>query len=139
VNGQAPSARDASIFFVLAVNSRHIAALSEWVRANTTPQDRLLVDFPAATHMYSGRVTAPASPSESPYAPSVFQHPGRYLAARILDDSITVVAIGIHGRLMRDIEMVSRTCPAVLRRLVPSVEFYRVNRDETCLRGIGSP
>ena len=30
-----------------------------------TPQDRLLVDFPAGTYLYSGRVTAPASPAEA--------------------------------------------------------------------------
>lgn len=139
VNGQAPAQRDASIFFVLAVNSRHIAAFSEWIRANTTPQDRLLVDFPAATYMYSGRVTAPASPSESPYAPSVFRYPGRYLAARILEDSVTMVAIGIRGRLMRDIETISRACPQVLRRVVPTAEIYRVIRDDACLRSIAPP
>ena len=139
VGGHPPAARDASIFFVLAVNSRHIAVLSEWVRTNTAPQDRLLVDFPAATHLYSGRVTAPASPSQSPYKPSVFQYPGRYLTRRILDDSITVIALGIQGPILRDIEMINRTCPAVLQRVVQSAEFYRVNRDEACLRGIAPP
>jgi hypothetical protein len=139
VGGHPPAARDASIFFVLAVNSRHIAVLSDWVRTNTVPQDRLLVDFPAATHLYSGRVTAPASPSQSPYKPSVFEHPGRYLATRILDDSITVIALGIQGPMMRDIETVARTCPAVLRRVVQSAEFYRVSRDEACLRSLAHP
>jgi hypothetical protein len=139
VSGQPPAARDASIFFVLAVNSRHIAVLSEWVRTNTAPDDRLLVDFPAATHLYSGRVTAPASPSESPYKPSVFREPGRYLAERILDDSITVVALGIQGPLLRDIEMVTRACPGVLQQVVQSAAFYRVARDEACLRGIAPP
>lgn len=139
VSGQQPAARDASIFFVLAVNSRHIAVLSDWVRTNTAPQDRLLVDFPAATHMYSGRLTAPASPSQSPYKPSVFEYPGRYLARRILDDSVTVVAIGIQGPIVRDIETVTRTCPGVLQRVVQSAEFYRVNRDDACLRRIAPP
>jgi hypothetical protein len=138
-NGQAPGAREASILFVLAVNSRHIGALSGWARTNTLPQDRLLVDFPAATHLYSGRVTAPASPSESPYAPSVFQPTGRYLASRILDDSISVVAIGILGPLTRDIETVKRVCSLVLMQLVESVRFYRVNRDDACLRRLAPP
>jgi hypothetical protein len=139
VNGQAPAARDASILFVLAVNSRHIAALSGWVRTNTSPEDRLLVDFPAATHLYSGRVTAPASPSQSPYAPSVFQYSGRYLATRILDDSVSIVAIGIRGPLTRDIETVKRVCSLVLMQLVESAEFYRVNRREACLRSFVPP
>jgi len=131
-----PTRRDASIFFVLAANSRHLAVLSEWARANTTPQDRLLVDFPAGTYLHTGRVTAPASPAEAGYAPSVFQHPGRYLTARILEDSVTIVAIGIRGSLLRDIETVSRACPTVLRRQIPSAEVYRVIRDDVCLRGI---
>jgi hypothetical protein len=136
VGGQPPAARDASIFFVLAVNSRHIAVLSEWVRNNTAPSDRLLVDFPAATHMYSGRATAPASPSQSPYKPSVFENAGHYLAKRILDDSVTVVALGIQGPLLRDIETVTRVCPGVLQQIVQSAAFYRVSRDEACLRRI---
>ncbi|MEX2110963.1 MAG: hypothetical protein WD802_10190 [Gemmatimonadaceae bacterium] len=139
MRGTAPAQRDVSIFFILAASSRHIGVLSEWVRANTTPQDRLLVDFPAATHMYSGRETASASPAESPYALSVFRHPGRYLASRILEDSITVVAIGIRGRLMRDIETIASACPAVLQRVALNAEFFRVTRDEPCLRRIAPP
>jgi len=136
VQGLSPAPRDASIFFVLAQNSRHIAVLSEWIRTHTTQQDRLLVDFPAGTYLYSGRVTAPASPAEADYAPSVFRYPGRYLTARILQDSVTIVAIGIRGPLLRDIETVSRACPAVLRRQIPSAEVYRVIRDDACLRSI---
>ena len=136
VQGRTPAPRDASVFFALAVNSRHIATLSEWIRTHTTPQDRLLVDFPAGTYLYSGRVTAPASPAEAAYAPSVFRYPGRYLTARILQDSVTIVAIGIRGPLLRDIETVSRACPAVLRRQIPSAEVYRVIRDDACLRSI---
>ena len=136
IQGRTPARRDASIFFVLALNSRHLAVLSEWARANTTPQDRLLVDFPAGTYLYTGRVTAPASPAEARHAPSVFRHPGRYLTARILEDSVTIVALGFRGPLLRDIAAVSRSCPAVLRREIPSAEVYRVIRDDACLRGI---
>ena len=134
VQGRTIEPRDASIFFVLAVNSRYLAALSEWVRTATTPHDRLLVDFPAGTYLYSGRLTAPASPAEAGYAPSVFRYPGQYLAARILQDSITIVAIGLPGPLLRDIETISHACPAVLRRQSPSAEVYRVIRDDACLR-----
>ena len=141
VQGRTPPPRDASVLFILAVNSRHIAVLSEWMRSHTTPQDRLLVDFPAGTYLYSGggRVTAPASPAEAGYAPSVFRYPGRYLATRILEDSVTIVAIGIRGPLLRDIETITRTCPAVLRREIPSAEVYRVIRDDACLRSIAPP
>ncbi|MGE5801065.1 MAG: hypothetical protein ACM358_02300 [Gemmatimonadota bacterium] len=134
VEGWQPPPRDASIFLTLARNSRHIATVSEWARTNTTPQDRMLVDFPAGTRLYSGRVTAPASPAEAGYGPSVFQHPGRYLAARILEDSVTVIALGIRGPVLRDIETISRACPTVLQRALSFAEVYRVVRDDTCLR-----
>jgi hypothetical protein len=137
VQGRAPEPRDASAFFVLAGNSRYIAGMSEWIRTHTTVQDRVLVDAPAGTYLYSGRVTEPASPAEPDYAPSVFRHPGEYLTARILRDSITIIASGIQGSLSRDIETVSRICPGVLRREIPNAEVYRVIREERCLRTIG--
>lgn len=136
VQGRTPKPRDSSIFFALAVNSRHIGVLSKWIRAYTTPQDRLLVDFPAGTYLYSGRETLSGSPAEPDYGPSVFRYPGRYLAERILHDSVTIVAIGIRGPLARDIETVSRVCPGVLRREIPYAEVYRVNRDDACLRSM---
>jgi len=136
VQGRPPAARDRSVLLMLARNSRHIASLSEWVRANTTVQDRLLVDLPAGTYLYTGRLTVPAGPAEVGYMPSVFQHSGRYLATRILEDSITMVAIGVRGAIVRDIETISRTCPAVLRRQLPVDEVYRVFRDEACLWSI---
>jgi hypothetical protein len=139
VEGRTPPQRDGSIFFVLASNSRYIAGLSEWIRAHTTPQDRLLVDSPSGIYLYSGRLTAPASPAEPDFAPSVFRYPGRYLTARILQDSITVVAIGGGEGMLRDIATISRACPGVLRREIPSAEIYRVVRDETCLRRILAP
>jgi hypothetical protein len=138
VQNHSPAQRDASIFFVLASNSRYIAGLSEWIRAHTTPQDRLLVDSPSGIYLYSGRLTAPASPAEPDFAPSVFRYPGRYLTARILQDSITVVAIGGGEGMLRDIETISRECPGVLRREIVSAGIYRVIRDETCLRSIAT-
>jgi hypothetical protein len=131
-----PVPRDGSISYILVSNSRYIAALSQWIRGNTTPQDRVLVDSPSAIYLYSGRLTAPASPAEAEFTPSVFRQPGRYLAARILQDSITVVAIPGGKGMLRDIETVSRACPGVLRRAFPSAEIYRVVSDEACLRGI---
>lgn len=133
VEGRQPPPRDASIYLTLAKNSRHIATVSEWARTNTTPQDRMLVDFPAGTTLYSGHLTAPASPAEAGYAPSVFREPGRYLTARILEDSITVIAIGIRGPLLRDIEAVSRACPGVLHRELEFAEVYRVREPRSCI------
>jgi hypothetical protein len=118
------------------MNSRYIAFLSEWARTHTTPQDRLLVDAPAGIYLYSGRLTVPASPDQPDYAPSVFRYPGGYLAARILEDSVTIIATGDEGTLLGDIRTIARTCPAVLQREIPNAEVYRVTRDDACLRSI---
>lgn len=136
VEGRIPAPRDASGFYVLALNSRYIATLSEWTRTHTTPKDRLLVDSPSGVYLYTGRLTAAASPAEADYAPSVFNHPGRYLTERILQDSVTIVAVGGRGILLQDIATISRNCPGVLLRQVPRAEVYRVVRDEACLRSI---
>jgi hypothetical protein len=136
VENRAPASRDVSISYVLVSNSRYIAKLTQWIRANTTPQDRLLVDSPSAIYLYSGRLTMAASPAEAEFAPSVFRYPGRYLTARILQDSITIVAVGGGNGMLRDIGTISRACPGVLRREIPSAEVYRVTGDGTCLRSI---
>ena len=96
------------------------------------------MDSPSGIYLYSGRLTAPASPAEPDFAPLVFRYPGRYLTERILQDSITVVAIGGGEGMLRDIATISRACPGVLRREVASAEIYRVFRDETCLHNIAT-
>jgi hypothetical protein len=112
------------------------------VRANTTPQDRIVADYPAALALYTGRHAVPGSPAEPAVGPSVFAVPGHYLASRILQDSVTVVALGILGSgLQRDIETLAARCPGALEPLGqpppgrPAM-FYRVRRGhEGCLRG----
>jgi len=56
-----------------------------------------MADAPAAVYLYTGRKTAAAAPAEPAFAPSVFQVPGRYLATRILADSLTVIVLGSRG------------------------------------------
>jgi hypothetical protein len=88
--------------------------------------------------LYTGRRTVSAIPSESGLAPSVFTVPGRYLAQRILADSLTVaVWTPATAGLGRDIEAVRARCPHVLTPATPSQEppiYYRVVRDDECLR-----
>ena len=98
-----------------------------------------MADAPAAMYLYTGRKTAAAAPAEPAFGPSVFQVPGRYLAARILADSLTVIVLGIAGSgLEQDIRAVASACPQVLPRqdgatgVLPA--FYRVIRDDKCLR-----
>jgi len=138
-SGAAPRSENRSPLYVLAGNSRYIFGVVQWVRANTTSEDRVMADAPAAVYLYTGRKTAAAAPAEPAFAPSVFQVPGRYLATRILADSLTVIVLGIAGSgLEEDIRAVATPCPHVLRRqdgatgVLPA--FYRVVRDDKCLR-----
>src|SRR5207253_567301 len=116
-SGAAPRAENRSPLYVLAGNSRYIFGVVQWVRANTTPGDRIMADAPAAVYLYTARKTAAAAPAEPAFAPSVFQVPGRYLATRILEDSLTVIVLGIAGSgLEEDIRAVASVCPRVLQR-----------------------
>jgi len=124
---------------LLLLTSRYLATASHWVVSHTTPEDRLLIDYPAGVYLRTGRVTVPANPAESALLPSVFSRPGRFLAERILRDSVTVVVVGIPGsRILLDIETVRQKCPGALKDLGGgSGNFprrYRVVRDEACLR-----
>src|SRR2546422_840400 len=138
-SGAPPPPENRSPLYVLAGNSRYIFGVVSWVRANTTSQDRIMVDAPAAVYLYTGRKTAAAAPAEPAFTASVFQVPGRYLATRILEDSLTIIVLGIAGSgLDQDIRAVASRCPRVLQRQSDTAgalpAFYRVVRDDNCLR-----
>ena len=138
-SGAPPPPENRSPLYVLAGNSRYIFGVVSWVRANATSQDRIMVDAPAAVYLYTGRKTAAAAPAEPAFAASVFQVPGRYLATRILEDSLTIIVLGIAGSgLDQDIRAVASRCPQVLQRQSDAAgalpAFYRVVRDDNCLR-----
>src|SRR2546426_7284868 len=144
--GVLPPPEDLSPTLVLAVQSRHIYLLAGWVRTHTTSEDRLMVDAPAGTYLYTGRRTVPGSPTESGFGAPAFAVPGRYVAGRILVDSVTVVALAPPAPgLEHDIAAVQARCPRVLQREpAEAAVFFRVRRGEPCLRGavlddVGSP
>jgi hypothetical protein len=127
--------------WLLLLNSRYIAAASHWVRVNTSPTARVMIDKHAGIFLYSGRVTVPGTMPESPLVRSVFSTPGRYLASRILEDSVDYVIIGLRNPgIMGDIETVNLQCPGVLTwgGTTPrdSKFIFKVRRDENCLRGL---
>jgi hypothetical protein len=128
--------RDQSAALILAARTRFMAATIDWVNRRTAPQDRIMVDAPAAVYLYTSRHTVPGQPTESRLAASVFERPGRYLAERILADSITVVIWGPPAfEFQRDILAVAARCPGVLEPVASARSMYfRVARDETCLR-----
>ena len=139
--------RDPAFFtpgWPLLLNARYIAAASHWVRANTPPTARVMIDKHAGIYLYSGRVTVPANVSESPLVPSVFSTPGRYLATRILEDSVDYVIVGLRNPgITGDLAAVNLRCPGVLTWGGTSPKdskfIFKVRRDEDCLRGLTGP
>jgi len=122
---------------LLAFRTPFIAKMARWVRAQTAPGDRIMVDAPASVYLYTGRHTVVAEPTESAIGPSVFEVPGRYLAERILTDSVTVVVWhSAAPHLHTDIETVAARCPGVLvlADTVAAAAYFRVTRDAQCLR-----
>ncbi|HEY6207502.1 MAG TPA: hypothetical protein VIW28_00455 [Gemmatimonadales bacterium] len=134
--GVLPPPQDLSPTLTLAVRSRFIDQVVRWVRANTTPDDRVMVDAPPAVYLYTGRRTVVAQPTESRLTPSVFSVPGRYLAERILADSVTLVVWAPPAPgLQSDILTIQDRCPGVLERKPSDFPaYFRVVRDERCLR-----
>ncbi|MGH7538246.1 MAG: hypothetical protein ACREMF_06405 [Gemmatimonadales bacterium] len=126
--------------FVLLRNSRYILSLAGWVRTHTTSRDRLVVPFPGAIFLYTGRQTIPGAPADPAFGPSAFALPGRYLARRILLDSATVIAVPSAALLLAtDIATIQAHCPDLLQWVgdgspgsYPAI--YRVAPDRTCLR-----
>jgi len=122
---------------LLAFRTPFIAKVARWVRARAAPGDRIMVDAPASVYLYTGRHTVVAEPTESAIGPSVFAVPGRYLAERILADSVTVVVWhSAAPHLRTDIETVAARCPGVLvlADTVSAAAYFRVTRDAQCLR-----
>lgn len=129
----------ASPSYMLLVNSRFISHVSVWIRTNTRPSDRIMVDNHSGVYLYTGRTTTPASPVESRPQFSVFALPGRYLANRILTDSLnyvivsalthSLVAVPEFG-IVRDVEAVRQACPGVLQG---EQAILKVRMNRSCL------
>jgi hypothetical protein len=140
VAGVPPRQQDRSPTVILAFRTLMISRMSDWVARYTSPQDRIMIMAPSGVYLYTGRQTVSANPTESPLAPSVFSVPGRYLAERLLADSLTVVTeTPVTTGLSRDIRVIQSRCPGVLTRALQSPDapvYYRVRRDESCLQDV---
>lgn len=138
--GTAPIMFSPSYF--LAHNSTYLEDVIRWVRDNTSPDDRILVEFPAGVYLYTGRKASNSNPSEPLGVKSVFSVPGEFLARRILEDGITVLVVGgPRTRINDDVRVVAERCPQVLRLVDRSPEkvfplYIRVDGDAECLRGL---
>lgn len=130
-------------YFLTAI-SRYLEVAIPWVRESTLPDDRILIEYPAALYLHTGRQGVNSDPAEPWGGRSVFATPGEYLARRIVEDDITVLVLGsTQARIIRDVAVIQRRCPDVLRYLGhgPNDDlpvYFRVFRDEECLRRLVS-
>ena len=115
--------------------------MDAWIARNASPDARILISWPAGVYTATRRLTQNADPGEPSYGPSVFDVPGRFVAQRILGDSITLVVTGNpRSGTTRDVAHLRRACPGVLERLDPGAEdalpaYYAVHRgSDDCLR-----
>jgi hypothetical protein len=69
------------------------AEIVDWVLANTSPDDRILADAAGGIYLKTGRRTSIAVPEEPFTDTRAFVQPGRYVAERLLADSVSVVVL----------------------------------------------
>lgn len=118
-----------------------IAAASDWIESNTAADDYILADYSGVYFLRTGRMTSIGLPEQPFTLPSVLIPEGRYLAQRLLADSVDYVidARPSEARIGPQIEAVRQRCPDVLHPLDPlprgelSPTYYSVTRDEACL------
>ena len=79
--------------------------------ANTGEQDHLLIDYPAAIYLYTGRKTVPANPAESAVLPRPSKCRDATWPITSWQDSISVVVVEFpEARSFRDLETVRKQC-----------------------------
>lgn len=139
-----PVARDTLVIGRLF--QQRSAEVVDWVLANTSPDDRILADAAGGIYLKTGRRTSIAVPEEPFTDRRAFVQPGRYVADRLLADSVSVVVLWRSQALLlaRQLDVIENRCPGTFKPLQPImsmneplfVNYFRVQRNETCLRGL---
>lgn len=122
---------------VLLANTRYLIGISQWVRANTRPEDRLLVDSPAAVYLYTGRKAVNASPGERGVGPSALDVPARYVAERVINEGVSII-VPSAPQLIAGLRAIEERCPGTLAQAGTvdgwtTVNVYRVVGGRECL------
>ena len=123
--------------FVLAT-----AGIVRWLVEHTEHDDRVMVPWGGAIYLKADRRTSIPNPEEAAFGPSVFDAPRRFLATRLLADSVDVVVIWDRapGRAAPWLRGLGIRCPGLLTDATigapaaPDLRIYRVRRDLPCLR-----
>ena len=137
-----PVARDTLVIGPLF--QQRSAEIVDWVQANTSADDRILADAAGGIYLKTGRRTSIALPEQPFTDRSAFVKPGRYVAERLLADSVSVVVLWRSFALpfARELDIVEARCPGTFKQVPPImsmseplfVNYFRVERNETCLR-----
>jgi len=141
-----PAARDTLVIGRLF--QQRNAEIVDWVLANTSPDDRIFAEAAGGIYLKTGRRTSIAIPEEPFTDRRAFLQPGRYVAERLLADSVSVVVLWRVKALQfaRQLEVVEVRCPGTFKPLQPImstsepffVNYFRVQRNEACLRGLAT-
>jgi hypothetical protein len=119
-----------------------VSMMVRWIDANTAPRDHIMVSWGGAIYLRTGRQTSIPDPEEATLAPSVYASPNRFLAGRILADSVDHVIIWDRapGRAGAALRNLATACPGLMTEtprdsIVASsdLHIYRVRRDVPCL------
>jgi hypothetical protein len=139
-----PVARDTLV--IAPLFQERSAEVVDWVLANTSPGDRILADAAGNIYLKTGRRTSIAVPEQPFTDRRAFVQPGRYVAERLLADSVSVVVVWRYFAIpfARELDFVERRCPGTFKPLQPImprteplfVNYFRVQRNEACLRGL---
>ena len=139
-----PVARDTLV--IASLFQQRSAEIVDWVLANTSADDRILADAAGGIYLKTGRRTSLAVPEEPFTDRRAFVQPGRYVAERLLADSVSIVVLWRYNVLTfaRQLGLVETRCPGTFTPLPPtmstgvqlSVNYFRVQRNEACLRGL---
>jgi len=127
--------------YEIARTSAYLNTVNPWIARHAAPDERILVTWPTGVYAATRRLTQNADPGETSWVRSVFAVPGRFVAQRILEDSITMVVTGNpRSGTTRDVNYLRLVCPGVLERLDGGAEgsqpaYYAVRRTaDACLQ-----
>jgi hypothetical protein len=124
-----------------------VDAMVRWIDSNTAPSEHIMVPWGGAVYLRTGRQTSIPNPEEATLAPSVFTTPHRFLAHRILADSVDDVIIwdGAAGRAGVALRNLAAACPGLMIEAPRDAAvaanrlwMYRVRRDTPCLSGFAA-
>ena len=139
-----PVARDTLV--IAPLFQQRSAEVVNWVLANTSPNEVVLADAAGGIYLKTGRRTSIAVPEEPFTDRRAFVKPGRYVAERLLADSVSVVVLWRSWALLfaQQLDAVEARCPGTVKPVQPImstseplfVNYFRVQRNAACLVGL---